>query len=470
MFDSKNAAGWALAIVALGLFIGLVMRDLIRKDNPPESAPAIAAMLPPQEEHPRRLDDLTERFEHVTTQCLPFIVTLHVSPHASSTLNGFSGVLMSPEGYILTHASLVREAQQLVVTLRNKKTFVGEIVGRDHLTELTVVKISASGLRGIRQGNSDDVRPGQWVVALGSAAVDRPAVFAGIVSTKGRGNAWLAEEDDFIQTDAVINAQNTGGALVDLQGRLVGLNFMRKATASAQAGIYFAVPVNMAREIMKRIVTEGKFARGALPVRMQELDAQLAKGLRLQDHNGVLISEIEEGANTVSDLQRGDVILAWGDKKTTSSLALRELIAATKPGTNVALTLMRQGTELMRAVTIAEQSAGEQIPNAAAANPSGLMIEPLTPALLRELKLPMNTHGVAVTQVERNSAAERAGIHAGDVIQEWEGKSVTSVKDFRARMNAAAEQTVLLYLRRGPQGLYCALEIAAREQNALRSL
>lgn len=473
MFDSKNAAGWALALVALGLFIGLVTRDLVRKDNPPEGVPAMAAMLPPQEEHPRKLDDLTERFEHVTTQCLPYIVTLQASasPNSAHASPSFSGVLMSPEGYILTHAGLVREARQLVVTLRNKKTFVGEIVGRDLLTELAVVKISASGLKGIRQGNSDDVRPGQWVMALGGTAIDRPVVFAGIVSMKGRGNVWLAEEEDFMQTDAVITAQNAGGALVDLQGRLVAINFMREATAGSHAGIHFAVPVNMAREVMRRIIAEGKFGRGALPLRLQDLDAQLAQGLRLPTTGGALISEIEAGANTVSDLQRGDVIIAWSDKKTANSLALRELAASTKPGTNVALTIMRAGAELMRAVTVTEaganQNADEETLSAATANLFGLMIEPLTPALLRELKLPMNTHGIAVTQVERNSAAELAGIRVGDVMQEWEGKSVTNVKDFRARLAATSGETVLVYLRRGQHGLYCALEIAAPAPNAL---
>ncbi|MEK7728487.1 MAG: trypsin-like peptidase domain-containing protein [candidate division KSB1 bacterium] len=471
MFENKNAGGWALALVALGLFIGLVLRGLIRKDHPPEDATVVATMLPQQEEHPRALNDLAERFERVTTQCLPFIVTLQTAPpHHSSPLRNFSGVLMSPEGYILTSAALVHEAKQLSVTLSNKKNLLGEVLGRDGLTDIAVVKISASGLKGIRQGNSEDARLGQWVMALGNAALDRHAATAGIINMKGRGNAWLAEEEDFLQIDAMVNAHNVGGALVDLQGRLVGINFMREATRNPAGGSSLAIPVNMAREVMRRIIAEGKFVRGALAVELQEIDAPLALGLRLQDTGGALVSAInEERAAMRADLQRGDVVIKWGDKKIANLRTLRELAAASRPGTTVPITIIRAGSELMRAVTVIEARDGDREQGGESTTQSpqptnkiGLAIEPLTLAFLRELKLPLHTHGAMVSHVARGSAADRAGILAGDIIQEWEGKSVASVKDFRARWEARSDaKVILIYLLRGSRGIYCALEVGA---------
>lgn len=482
MFASKNSGGWALALVALGLFIGLVMRDVVRKDNPPESTPMIAMMVPPQEEHAPNVDDLTALFERVATQCAPFVVTLQIpSTHRLSSvtpLNSFSGVLMSPDGFILTNAQLVQEVTQLAVTLSNKKIFVGEVLGSDVLTGVAVVKIAAKGLKGVRQGNSDNLRPGQWVVSLGNAAVDRHAVSAGIISVKGRANAWLAEEEDFLQTDAVINSNTVGGALVDLQSRLVGINLLRGSSPNHN-GMSRAIPINMAREVMRRIVAEGKFVRGALEAQMQELDANLAQGLRLPETSGVLISEVvPEGAAARAGLQRGDVIMKWGEKKVVNMLMLRELVALTKPGATIPITVIREGMEQKLEVTLAEArnaqihaTTATAAPIATPANKFGLVLHALTSAKLRELQLPLNTNGVVVVEVMRGSAGELAGIQAGDIIQEWDRKSVMSIKDLRARMAAAqSEQTVLLFLRRGQQSIYCALEVAAAHaatENAL---
>lgn len=469
MFENKNTGGWALALVALGLFIGLVLRDLIRKDNPPEEPTVIAAMMP-QEEAPRRTDDLAERFERVTTQCLPFIVTLqHVTAGQPPR---FSGVLMSPEGYILTSARRVGEAKQLHVVLSNKKTLAGEILGVDAKTDLAVVKVTAKGLKGIRQGNSDDLRPGQLVLALGNATMDRPAATSGIVSLKGRGNAWLADEEDFLQTDAVINAHNTGGALVDLQSRLVGLN--RVALENEQGEANYVIPVNLAREVMRRIIAEGKFERGALAVELQELDANLARGLHLSENGGALVSALHtETANTTADIQRGDVITKWGEKKVTSAFHLREFIAATKPGATMPVTIMRFGVELQRAVTVLavhEVTPPRLLEHTAATNPFGVEVESLTPAFLREAKLALNTHGVVITRAQRGSVAELAGMRAGDIIQEWEGKTVTSVRDFRARLALApTEPVVLVYVLRDGRNFYTALTVPPQsaEQAAL---
>jgi serine protease Do len=465
MFSSKNTGGWALALVALGLFIGLVLRDLIRKDKPPEEGAIIATMLPQQEESPRGADDVTERFERVTTQCLPFIVTLQHSALADSP-QSFSGVLMSAEGHILTSAGLVRDARRLAVILSNKKSLEGEVLGLDPLTDIAVVKITAKGLKGIRQGNSEDLRPGQWVMALGNATGDRHAATAGVINLKGRGNVWLADEEDFLQTDAVINANNAGGALVDLQGRLVGINLLREASSDPQCGMNRGVPINMAREVMRHVIAEGKFTRGALAVQMQDLDAPLAAAFGLQERSGVLISEVgAERAATNADLQRGDVILKWGEKKVSNRNMLRELVAATKPGTVMPVTLLRSGAELMRAITVTETHTGNNDDELAppthaslSANRFGIVIEPLTPLMLRELKSQVNALGVLVAHVTPGSAAELGGLREGDIIQEWEGKSVTSVKECRARM-AASAQRALLYVRRGKQGLYCALEL-----------
>ncbi len=470
MFESKNAGGWALALVALGLFIGLVLRDLIRKDKPEEGSPTIATMVPPRD---RNVDDLTELFERVATQCEPFVVTLQPLPTNASFFPPphmqSSGVLMSPEGYILTTAELVREARQVTVTLNNKKNFVGEVLGYDARTGVAVVKISTSGLKGIRQGNSEDLRLGQWVVTVGNVAAERHTVTAGIISVKGRGNTWLAEPEDLLQTDAVINSNNIGGALVDLQGRLVGINTQANLPEPV-AGISHAIPINMAREVMRHIIAEGKFARGTLEIQTQELNAILAKGLRLQDTNGVLVTETKvEGAAARAGLQRGDVIIQFGERPTTNMLALRELVAATKPGATVPISILRAGAEMTLQVTVAESQSAMAAPElepivtpARSPYKFGLAVSALTPALLQKRQLPSKTYGVVVAEILAGSEADLAGMRMGDIIQEWEGKSVVSVKDFRAKVSATQPgQAVLIFVRREQQNFYCVMEIPA---------
>lgn len=463
MFENKNTGGWALALVALGLFLGLVLRDLIRKDNPPEEDPVIAAMMPQQEEAPRRADDLAERFERVTSQCLPFIVTLQhtTASHVTPQMH-FSGVLMSPEGYILTNARLVGAAQHVTAILSNKKTFAAEVLGLDAMTDLAVLKVTAKGLKGIRQGNSDDLRPGQWVIALGNAAIDRHAATAGIVSVKGRGNVWLADAEDFLQTDATIRVYNLGGALIDLQGRLVGIN--REAHEQESGGNY-VVPVNLAREVMRRIIAEGNFERGVLPIELQELDQNLARGLRLPEVGGALVSAVHaEAAQAMAEVQRGDVITTWGDKKVTSALHLRELAAATKPGTTTPITIFRAGEELQCTVTVLGAATAPTVfdERVAQANHFGLDVEPLTPAHAREFKLAATAQGVVVSHVQRGGAADLAGIRTGDIIQEWERKAVTGVREFRARLALApSDAVVLVYVLRQTRGFYCALATSA---------
>ncbi len=471
MFDGKNAGGWALALVALGLFLGLMMRDLVRNSGSKENSQTIAAMMPTPDEHVRNVDDLTSFFERVTTQCAPFIVMLQaLPPHAPLSDRHGSGVLMSPDGHIITDTQFVRNARQVKITLSNKKSFVGEVLGSDPPTGIAVIKISASGLKGIRQGNSENLRPGQWVVALGNVTADRHAATTGIVSVKGRSNTWLAEAEDFLQTDAVINAHNAGGALVDLQGRLVGINAKSSSTTEHVAGMSTAVPVNMAREVMRRIIAEGKFVRGALGVHMQELDATLTQGLRLQENSGVLVTEVSaEGAASRAGIQRGDVIIKIGEKKVATPIALRELVASTKPGMALPISIMREGAELALNITVEEQhgfiaESGVK-PAQSAHHPShkfGLVVNALTSGFLQERRLPLNTHGIVVSEVLPNSAAELAGIRAGDILQEWDRKSVASVKDYRARVAAAQEgETVMIFIRRGQEGRYCALEISA---------
>lgn len=479
MFESKNAGGWALALVALGLFIGLVMRDLIRKEKPEEGSQTIATMVPPRD---RNVDDLTELFERVATQCEPFVVTLQPLSTNDSSFPPLhtqgSGVLMSPDGYILTTAGLVREARQVTATLNNKKTFIGEVLGYDALTGVAVIKISASGLKGIRQGNSEDVRLGQWVVTVGNVAVERHTVTAGIISVKGRANTWLAEPEDLLQTDAVINSHNIGGALVDLQGRLVGINTQVNLPEPV-AGISYAIPINMAREVMRHIIAEGKFARGALEIQTQDLSATLARGLRLQDTNGVLVTETKvEGAAARAGLQRGDVIIKFREQQTANMLALRELVASTKPGTTVPISILRAGAEMTLQVTVAESQSAMAAPELEpAASPIrsshkyGLTVNALTPAFLHKRLLPSNTRGVVVADVLAGSEADLAGMRIGDIVQEWEGKSVVSVKDFRAKMSAAQPgQAVVIFVRREQQNLYCVMEIPALNDAAKNAM
>ncbi|HOO16229.1 MAG TPA: DegQ family serine endoprotease [Phycisphaerae bacterium] len=367
-------------------------------------------------------------------------------PERRDTQEGLgSGVIISPEGYILTNAHVVQNAERVRVTLPapDDREFVADVVGTDPLTDLAVIKIAANGLRPAKLGNSDELRVGEWVVAVGNPFGLKSTMTAGIVSATGRSNVGVASYEDLIQTDAAINPGNSGGPLVNLRGEVVGITTAIFSRSGGYMGIGFAIPSNMVEKIMPQLIAEGRVIRGSLGVAIQNLNPGLARTFGYDSASGVLISDVTPSSPAEkAGLQRGDIVVSYRGQPTAKSADLRGMVADTKPGTRVPLEIVRNGKPMSLEVTVGElaekvQTASheEKTPSAGSQTKMGITIHDLTPELIRELRLGPEQRGVVVTKVEPLSPADRAGLSVGDVITVVGDRPVKNIDDFKEAMS-----------------------------------
>ena len=368
-----------------------------------------------------------------------------------------SGFIMSEEGYILTNNHVVEGADQIRVKLASGKEFEGRVVGRDPKTDLALVKIAGhSDLQPLKLGNSDDLKVGNWVVAVGSPFGLEQTVTAGIVSAKGRV-IGSGPYDNFIQTDASINPGNSGGPLINLQGEVVGIN---TAIVASGQGIGFAIPINMAKEIAPQLQKQGHVTRGLLGVAIQNVTPELAKSLGLKESKGALVSQVAPGGPAdKAGIEQGDVIVSFDGRIVEDSKDLPRIVASTTVGKTVTVKLLRDGKEVERQAKVGEMeeentTETEQGP----IHPSlGVAVQNLTPQIARELGLKKST-GVVVTGVEPGSPAAEASIQSGDVIQAVNRKPVKNVEDFvKIVEKAKGSGSLLLLVQRGQNTLFAAV-------------
>ncbi|MEW6585754.1 MAG: Do family serine endopeptidase, partial [Nitrospirota bacterium] len=249
-----------------------------------------------------------------------------------------SGVIVDPKGYILTANHVIQGAEEIKVTLSDKREFKGTVVGADAMTDIGIVKIDAGSLPTIQWGDSDKLRVGETVLAIGSPYGLSQTVTMGIVSAVGRANVGIADYEDFIQTDAAINPGNSGGALVNVRGELVGINSAIFSTSGGYQGIGFAIPTSMAKDVMDKLIRQGKIVRGWLGVTIQALTPELAKQFNLTEEKGVLIGDVMEGSPAEkAGLQRGDVVIEFEGKKIEEPYQLRNMVSNISPGQVITL-------------------------------------------------------------------------------------------------------------------------------------
>ncbi len=384
-----------------------------------------------------------------------------------------SGVIVSRDGYILTNNHVVtggdREtvAQRITVELLDKRSFNAKVVGRDPLSDLAVLKIDATGLPALPFGDSDKLRVGEVVVAVGNPFGQLHTVTTGIVSAVGRGYMGLAEYEDFVQTDAAINPGNSGGALVNTRGQLVAINTAIIGSGSSfggnvgSAGVGFAIPSNMARKVMDQLIDGGTVHRALLGVLIQPVTKEMAAAINLGAPRGVLVGRVDKGsAADAAGIQRGDVIVSLDGEAVNEVNVLRNRIAMTKPGTQVRIGVWRDGSERTLPVQLGERTASASPAAADKDSDSevlGLKVQDLTADIGNRLGYTGQT-GALVTAVTPGSAAQRAGLQRGDLIQEVDRHPVANATDFVRLMAAGAKREAnLLLVRRGEDVVFVAL-------------
>ena len=360
-----------------------------------------------------------------------------------------SGVIISKDGYVLTNNHVVDGAKEVIITLADQKEYKGRIIGTDRQTDVAVVKIDAQeSFPASTLGNSDALKVGDWVVAIGNPfGLDR-TVTAGIVSAKGRV-IGAGPYDNFIQTDASINPGNSGGPLLNMHGDVVGIN---TAIVAQGQGIGFAIPVNLVKPLIPQLETKGKVTRGFLGVSIQPITPALAKSLNLPDQKGALVADVNPDTPAAkAGIKRGDVIVAFNGKEVADSQSLPAIVAASPVDQEATVTVKRNGDTLQLPVKIGElpsQKADNANP-AGAVQPArekwGLQLRDLNPQIADQLRLQAD-QGVVVVGVQPGSRAAESGVLRGDVILEVNRQPVSSVSDMLAKINGAKDKDQLLLL------------------------
>lgn len=377
-----------------------------------------------------------------------------------------SGFIISGDGYILTNAHVVDGADEVTVRLTDKREFKARIVGADKRTDVALIKIEAAGLPVVRLGDPAQLKPGEWVVAIGSPFGFDNSVTAGIVSAKGRS---LPQENyvPFIQTDVAINPGNSGGPLFNLRGEVVGINSQIYSRSGGYMGVSFAIPIDVAMEIQQQLRSTGKVSRGRLGVVIQEVSKELAESLGLSRAMGAVVNSVEKGGPAEkAGLEPGDVILKFDGKAINASADLPRLVGATRPGTRSTLQVWRKGALRDIPVTIGEMVEEKQArlqqrgsrPTEQAANRLGLVVSELTPEQKRELK--MNS-GLLIDEVRGSGA--RADLRQGDIVIAVIAKGATTEVRTVDQFNKLLAQfdkgsNVTLLIRRGDMQTFVTLK------------
>lgn len=383
-----------------------------------------------------------------------------------------SGVIVSADGTILTNAHVIDGAEKITVLTNDDKSFEAKLVGSDRPSDLAVLKIEAQNLPFLTLGNSDNVRIGDIVLAIGNPLGIGQSVTAGIISAKGRrtglsyGNTNDSFED-FLQTDAPINRGNSGGALVNLNSELIGINsqILSGGPSGGNIGIGFSIPSNMAKNVMEQLLTNGRVRRGMLGINIQNITTETAQAMELQGTSGVLVSNVRQGsAADKAGVKRRDIITAINGEKIEDSNVLRNRVAGTLPGTEIKLTVLRDGQTLEMTATLDEFETADantnppnvQSPEAEKQSQNGklgLSLQPVTPEVAKQLGLSEN-EGLLVTDVDPAGPAAEAGIARGDVLLEIDRTAVNSTEDVQSALQQTGERPVLLLISRKGQTLF----------------
>ncbi len=376
-----------------------------------------------------------------------------------------SGIIVSSDGYILTNNHVVAGAQELTVTLPDKREFKAKLIGTDPKTDLAVIKIDGQQLPSVVWGDSTSLQVGEYVLAVGNPFGLNSTVTLGIVSALGRGKIGITQYEDFIQTDAAINPGNSGGALVNTAGQLVGINTAIFSQSGGNEGVGFAVPTSMAKPIYESLVKTGKVVRGYLGIGIQDLTKDLARSFGLKEPKGALVSEIKDDSPAdQAGLKTGDVIVRYQNTTIEDATGLQRQVTKTAVGETATIRVLRDGHEKDLTVTIGEQP--ETVKTARADSEggdhalAGLAVQELDRTTARELGVKAGLKGVVIAEVSPDSPASQAGLTRGDIIREINKQPVSSVKDFeRVAATLKKDEPALVLINRRGASLFVSVKV-----------
>ncbi len=372
--------------------------------------------------------------------------------------------MISEEGLIITNNHVVEKASEIKIKLMNGKEYDAKLVGKDPKTDLALIQTTPDNYfpKAALLGDSDAMRVGDWVMAVGNPFGLGNTVTTGIISAKSRV-LGAGPYDDFLQTDAAINPGNSGGPLFNMQGQVIGIN---TAIIAQGQGIGFAIPVNMAKELLPQLKT-GKVVRGWLGVMIQDITPELAKSFGLKSAKGVLVSDIVKGSPAEkAGLQRGDVIHRFDGKEIENAHKLSQAVAATAPSTQVKVDILRNGKAETVTLTIGTMPSEEQTIVAPKEETSwGMAVQELTPQLAQQLGLEPGTTGVVISDIKQGSPAAEAGLRPGDLITEVNRKGIKNLDDYQqALKQVKKDENLLLLIKRGSGAFYAVLTPPAKNQ------
>lgn len=480
---SKNLLG-SIALILIGVLFGAVLVSGFGWVRPSLADVMIGAKNPPVNDVD--VNAFSKAFVDVANKVTPSIVKINVLSKSQSgpqddfffffpfrdkdfnvpreQLGSGSGVIISKDGYILTNNHVVENATKVEVSLYDRQTVDADVIGTDPLTDLAVIKVHTDNLPEAFLGNSDDVQVGQWVMAIGNPLSLSSTVTAGIISAKGRNIGIISDQagiEDFIQTDAAINPGNSGGALVDLSGAVIGIN---TAIAAGQTGTYigygFAIPINLAKNVAKELIANGKVNRGYIGVNITQVDPATARAVGLDKARGIMVQGLlSNGAAEKAGIKEGDIILKVDGREVNQPNALQSYIASKTAGTDVTLSIFRDGKTIDKKVTLKSRNNDTKVeptsekkksrsPQDAASSSMtfdnlGLTLRNLSDDEQKTYKV---DHGILITDVKLLSRADNQEIRKGYVITQVDKKNIDDVSDFDKIVKGKKGSAVLLKL------------------------